>query len=117
MTDQEIAHCIDISNAQMFIDVLQKKSSKAHLFSVTDTDIKNIETLLPKKLKPIPNIMKLHQLVWSRETKSALGLRELTCISCGTDLACKHFTASPETIDFSLYEDDILTNLSNLEPR
>lgn len=100
----------------MFINVLQKRNNNVHLFRVTDTDIENIKILLPEKLEPIPNIMKLHQLVSSRETKSILGLRKLTCISCGTDLACKHFTASSDTIDFTLYEGNILANLSNLEP-
>lgn len=68
-TDQEITHGSDNCNAHTFINTMQKKNSKSHLLSITDTDIKNNETLLPKILKSIPNIMKLYQLVWSRETK------------------------------------------------
>lgn len=94
--------------------VLQKKNSKSHLFSITDTDIQNIETILPKVLKPIPNIMKLDQLVMSRITKYILCLIERTNISCRTNLACKHFTSSPETIDFLHHKGNNITNLSNL---
>ena len=53
-------------------------------------DITSTEARIPDCLKPIPQIMKLHQITGSRKN-SLIDLRKLTCIESRLQVDCKNF--------------------------
>jgi len=97
--DQCVAHGSDITSVDMLIENLKAASLKVHIFKVDQTDIEVVDCYVPKKLKSIPNTMKLHQLVWRSRAPATLELRGLSCTSC-TDQLCKHFAMNPATFTF-----------------
>lgn len=98
--DQVVAFGKDIPDSTTLTQTLRDAELKVKYFEVTLEEINNVESILPKNLKPIPNTMKLHQLVWSSSAPRTLGLRILTCLSCGVSLDCKHYPVTPSALSF-----------------
>lgn len=98
--DQSIAHCSDISSVDELIGTLKRANLNVRIFEVSQSDIEQIELLIPDKLKPIANTMKLHQIVWDKRDVKSIELRELTCTECGMRNVCTHYTCKPSSWKF-----------------
>ena len=70
-----------------------------NFFEVLPSDIEVIDAVLPSKIKPIPNTMKLHQVTWSRLQSSSAGLRYLSCSTCSMS-SCSHYDLKPSIRNF-----------------
>lgn len=92
--DQAIVHGTDIISATTLLNTLKIVCRAVQLFEIYDSDIQQVDAIVPRNLKPVPNTMQLHQLVWSNSKMNTLGLRILSCSNCGVD-HCSHFSPVP----------------------
>ena len=67
------------------------------MYSIQQSDVEELDKLIPKNLKPAPNSSKIHQLVWTNTQKDFLFLNHLSCESCFTSHPCTHFSLTPKS--------------------
>jgi len=117
--DQVVAHGADISSCSMLLKSLLDAHLKVKVLEVLETDlIDMIDSLIPRKpQKPVPNTMKIKQLIWTDIKPKTLGLRYLSCITCGSNL-CNHFSLNPRewTFDEMCSTAAVVTSQTCTEP-
>lgn len=90
----------DIVSASDFVMLfIDSKIKVVQINSKTINEIKELR--LPRNVKKIPNITKLHQIAWKRNTKY-LYLRELSCFTCLQ--VCSHFSVGNGIVNFQIAE-------------
>jgi len=98
--DEGVARGADIADTESFLKTVRCASNNVNFFEVLPSDIEVVDAILPSKIKPVPNTMQIHQLTWSKEQSSVIGLRYLSCSSCSTCLCC-HYALKPNMWKFS----------------
>lgn len=83
MCDRAVENGKDIMSADDMIQtVTAPNNSKVKMFLITETDMRNIDLLLPVNLKPVPKPNSIFQLIWSSENTHTLYLSSLSCATC-----------------------------------
>lgn len=109
--DGKVAAGSDISNAEDFFYTL-KELSKVRLYLVTDSDIQNVEKVLPKNLVPLQGTMQVHQVF--TDTLGELQYRDLSCFCQRGFCSCmnpKTYLPVPAPVIDTLKEDVPLDGL------
>ncbi|XP_054257994.1 uncharacterized protein LOC128982935 [Macrosteles quadrilineatus] len=88
--DQQVLYGNDILNAKdVYNSVKSSAQVNVEVFLIGSKDIDDVEKLVPGALKPIPNTLKLRQVLWKNDKQNRIFLRQLTCLQC-VEL-CKHY--------------------------
>lgn len=98
--DRLVAHGKDIQDLETLYRTLTEKNTKVEVFLVTEQEIQDVYQLLPSKLKPIKNTMRVHQVTWDISEPSKIYVRRLSCVSCQKD--CVHFGIGSHTYDMEI---------------
>lgn len=77
--DKMVAHGLDIPDTKTFISYLKTNVSGIILEEVAESAILEKEMLIPLEIKEFQGTMKVHQVVWSANTKNVLAMRRLSC--------------------------------------
>ena len=85
----------DIVNA-----VTSNADSKIRVFIVNEPQIKEMDSLIPPNLTPIPKTQLIHQLIWSKEKPEMLYLNYLSCTDCISVPPCSHFALNPNSFNY-----------------
>lgn len=102
----------DIYSASCFIKNLSDISIK--MWEVTETKIDEYKNKIPAKIPPIPNIMSIHQVTWSKQNNSKIFLRSLSCFSCQFNIICKHHLMKQSSVIFPRQDSGILLYNTNI---
>lgn len=78
--DKQVSYQHDITNIESLVQNLQCYVKGVKIETVEDYQVTEKDWLLPKDLKTFPGTMKVHQVVWSKESGNRLALRHLSCI-------------------------------------
>lgn len=110
--DSAVTHGKDILSASDIVNVFENSSSeiKIHVFEISETEMKNIDALIPNDLRTIPNTRAIHQIIWTDQDVDKLFLGSLTCCECIYLPPCKHFSLNP---NFFKYEEKRNDDLSS----
>ncbi|KAL4711611.1 hypothetical protein ACJJTC_003628 [Scirpophaga incertulas] len=88
--DSLIAQGHDIPDFSTFVAKIIIRTNIL-LYTVFEADITIVDEMIPKKLKPIPETTKIHQITWSRENPRKIYLRYLSCSICPVSTTCSHY--------------------------
>lgn len=78
--DKQVAYQHDITNIESLVQNLKSFIKGVKIEVVEDYLVTEKDWLLPKDLKVFAGTMKVHQIVWSKESGNHLALRHLSCI-------------------------------------
>ncbi|XP_060801831.1 uncharacterized protein LOC132904258 [Amyelois transitella] len=78
--DKQVAYQHDITNIEVLVQNLKSFVQGVKIEVVEDYQITEKDWLLPKDLKTFAGTMKVHQVVWSKESGNRLALRHLSCV-------------------------------------
>ena len=93
MCDRYVTFGNSILCGEDIVNLLTNSNCRINIFLVMEDNIKNIETLVPKKLESIKGTVKVHQIVWcSSHPLTSLSFRHLSCTLCYLKVNCDHFT-------------------------
>lgn len=98
LCDRAVSNGVDVISAQNMIDVAKSSNSKVKMFLITENDIQSLDAVVPKELKPAPNSMKIHQLLWIKEKGDVLFLNYLSCFQCIKNPPCTHYSLQPNQL-------------------
>lgn len=94
----------DIISASTFVEKLQH--TNVALWEVADTEILDFKKYAPVKISKIPQIMSVHQIMWTKENPFHINLRQLSCFTCERN--CIHHPMMHSSIKFLSEEKGIL---------
>lgn len=96
-SDRLVAMGKDIPTFDILVSFLKTNVKGVELYIVTPEMIMNKQALITTMIgssKPFENTMKVHQVIWSKQTNRCLSLRRLSCLLCGFKIGCSHFHIS-----------------------
>lgn len=94
LCDRAVLHGRDIISAQDIFDVITKSNVNGYL--VHENDIIYYDKLLKIDIKPAPNSVKIHQVIWSNNQSNKLFINYLSCNICYKEPPCYHYNLSPD---------------------
>lgn len=77
--DKMVAHGLDIPDTKTFLAYLKTNVSGIILEEVAESAILEKDMLIPQDIKEFQGTMKVHQVIWSANTKNVLAMRRLSC--------------------------------------
>ncbi|XP_031342719.1 uncharacterized protein LOC116176662 [Photinus pyralis] len=96
LTRVSLRELIDVSCIEQFLEIMKEKLERTSIFQISGAEILEVEELLQdKKIQPLPNTMKLHQVSWISSNSDTLYLRELSCFQCRNSISCPHNAITP----------------------
>ncbi|KAI5736817.1 hypothetical protein M8J76_007379 [Diaphorina citri] len=81
--DKIVCRGSDVSFVEQLSDKIKTK-----MYVITDKDtymIQEMEKKIPKVMKPVPQCMKIHQIVYEHEERKMI-LRQISCTCCSSHL-------------------------------
>lgn len=86
--DRKVLEGADITSAADFVKL--QDGSSVIIWEVSENDMLKFKNKLLNSIPSIPQIMKLHQITWTRKQPAFIFLRQLSCFSCEFGAACNH---------------------------
>ncbi|CAL1299704.1 unnamed protein product [Larinioides sclopetarius] len=94
--DAFVAYGNDALSAEDFVEVFQE--SKVRVLLIKEEDIQAIKSSLSDQVPGIWHIMKIKQIIYSKELRQKIFLRNLSCF----DSICSHFPSIKPSFDFNV---------------
>ena len=93
LCDRDVHAGRDVVSINDIIEVV-RKSSKMHVFHVTEANIQQIDKLVRPHIKSAPKSQQIFQILWTKSKYDVLFLNYLSCTktSCMINPPCKHFS-------------------------
>lgn len=109
--DRIVSQGKDISDMQTLFQVLCSQESNIKYLLVHDSDILQIESIVPKDLKPIQGTMNTYQVSWTKDEDNVIFLRRLSCAKCERD--CSHYGIGKYTYSRRVIDEESLPGCSH----
>lgn len=94
--DSTVAHGEDIPDAKTAYEVLSEKGL-IKMFYIPPEDIKALQEELVKNLKPLPNTLKIHQVIF--KDKNSVNFRNLSCFCKNLSGKCDCYSTKTHRFD------------------
>lgn len=88
--DRLVAMGRDIPDFHSLVQAL-RDSTKVKIIPIDSARIEEIDCILPQTLSAFKGTMKIHEVCWSKNCRTLLRARQLSCIDCREDQDCGHY--------------------------
>jgi len=89
--DDAVKNGEDVDTFNALITVLQKRCKNVDIGIVEESEMKEVDKIVPTSIQPFPGTMSVHQLTWVKEYSNRAQLNSVSCYSCEAGTDCGHF--------------------------
>ena len=97
LNDRYVAQGNDVTCASDVVNTMKSSGSQIKVFLIEEADVKKINEIIANStLKPAPNTIQVHNIIWTKDDEDTLYLNYLSCSYCICNKLyyppCSHFS-------------------------